>query len=244
MEHGEGRALYLRIADALRQRILSGGHPVGDLLPSENELSDAYRTSRVTVRKAFQILESEGYIKARQGKGYIVQPPRHALFTLIFGDEESRREYRCLEVRVIPPPAHVARSLALEGDTPVIAIRRILEREGVPLAYEEKFLLYERGRPTAELELGYAEFADYFSDRFAAVSLRTELRVRATLPPAHVRLALGSGEERLLAVDRLVLSPGGERIGFSREYLTPEYGPLRAFSGRSGPGDGASDSGE
>ena len=231
------RALYLRIADSLRQRILSGGHPVGDVMPSENELAGAYRTSRVTVRKAFQILESEGYIKARKGKGYIVQPPRHTVFTLIFGDEDNRHEYRCLGVSVLPPPEHVARSLALREGTPVVVIRRILEQEGVSLAYDEKFVPYERGRPTVELELGYSEFPDFFSDRFASVSLRTEMRIRVTLPPEHVRAALGTGDDRLLAVDRLVLSPEGERIGFSREYLTPEFGPLRAFSGRSGPAE-------
>lgn len=235
------RALYLRIADTLRQRILSGGHPVGDLLPSENELSDAYRTSRVTVRKALNILEGEGYIKARQGKGYIVQPPRHAVFTLIFGEEDTRHEFRCLEVGIIPPPEHAARSLALKEGDLVVVIRRILEREDGPLAYDEKFIPYERGRPTVELELGYSEFADYFSDRFSALALRTEMRIRATLPPEHVREALGSGQARLLAVDRLVISPAGERIGFSREYLMPEFGPLRAFSGRSGSAESTID---
>ena len=225
------QALYQRIAGSLRARILSGGHPVGDVLPSENELADAYRTSRVTVRKAFQILESEGLIKARQGKGYIVQPPRHSTFTLIFGAEAEQGAYRDLEVSIVPPELPVSRMLALGDGQLVISIRRVLERGGLPAAFDEKFIPYERGKPTVEQELEHAEFPELFAGRFVTVSLRTEMSIRASSPPDYVRRALDTGDEQLLTVERLILSPEGQRIGFSREWLTGAFGPLRAVSG-------------
>ena len=225
------QALYQRIAAALRQRILSGGHTVGDVMPSENELAGAYRTSRVTVRKAFHILESEGLVVAKQGKGYIVQPPRSTVFTMIFDEEAGAGHFRILEVTILPAEIGPAQALELPEGHPVIAIRRILEREGTAVAYDEKYIPYERGTPAVEMELRFSEFPDLLSDRFASVSLRTELRIRTALPPERARKALGCGADKLITLEKLVLSPEGQRVGYGLEYLTPRYGPLLASSG-------------
>ena len=45
------------------------GISVCEKLPSENELASSYGISRHTVRKALSILENEGYVTARHGKG-------------------------------------------------------------------------------------------------------------------------------------------------------------------------------
>jgi len=227
------RALYQHIAASLRQRILSGGHPAGDILPSENELAGAYRTSRVTVRKAFQILESEGLIKARQGKGYIVQPPRHEIFTMVFGQEPDGEQYRCLEVSILSPDPAVSEKLDLMDGQPVIAIRRILERKGQPVAYDEKYIPYERGKPIVEAELRFSEFPDLFADRFVSVSLRTEMQIFVERPPERVSRILSGSEEPLMTVERLILTTDGRRIGYGIEYLLPEFGPLKATSGHT-----------
>ena len=223
--------LYQRIAASLRERILSGGHPAGDMLPSENELAGAYRTSRTTARKAYQILESEGLIKPRQGKGYIVQPPKHAVFTLIFGESGEQGKYRYQGVDICQPDGEATRMLGLHDGQLVIAVRRVLERDGVPVACDEKFIPYERGVPSVEAELHFSEFTDLFAARYGAAALRTEMFIRAETPPAEIGAALDTGAERLLTVTRLVLTTEGQRVGFGRMYLTEAFGPLRADSG-------------
>ena len=223
--------LYQRIAASLRERILSGGHPAGDVLPSENELAGAYRTSRTTVRRAFQILESEGLIKPRQGKGYIVQTPRRAVFTLVFKDGGETGKYRYQGVDIRQPDGEATRLLGLHDGQLVIAVRRVLERDGVPVACDEKLIPYERGVPSVEAELHFAEFTDLFAARYGAASLRTEMLIRAEKPPAEIGAALDTGTERLLTVTRLVLTAEGQRVGLGRMYLTEAFGPLRADSG-------------
>ena len=225
------QALYQRIAAALRQRILSGGHPAGDLLPSENELAGAYHTSRVTVRKAFDLLVAEGLIKARQGKGYIVQPPRHGEYTLYFGSGEEPGHYRCEEVRLLPPDQEISRALNLHNGQLTVVIRRVLEREGVSVACDEKYIPYERGSPTVERELSSARQPEELTDRTEEVSLRTEMTLRVAPPPPEVRKALGCGKEGLLMTERLFLALEGKPLGLSRTYLTSDYGPLSAVAG-------------
>ena len=63
---------YRAIADELRERVGAGEFGAGRLLPSESELSASFGVSRVTVRKALELLRDEGLIDARQGFGWFV----------------------------------------------------------------------------------------------------------------------------------------------------------------------------
>lgn len=63
---------YLIIYNDLVRRIEANGWAIGDLLPSENELSAEYEASRETIRKALDLLSQDGYIQKIQGKGSVV----------------------------------------------------------------------------------------------------------------------------------------------------------------------------
>ncbi|NBA39356.1 trehalose operon repressor [Enterococcus hirae] len=56
----------------LEQKILDQQYPPHTLLPSENQLIQIYGVSRETIRKALNLLTTEGYIQKKQGKGSIV----------------------------------------------------------------------------------------------------------------------------------------------------------------------------
>jgi GntR family transcriptional regulator len=61
--------LYYQLERALRNRILSGKIAPAEPLPTERELCEEFGVSRITVRQALAILESEGLIKREQGRG-------------------------------------------------------------------------------------------------------------------------------------------------------------------------------
>jgi len=67
---------YVAIADDLRRQVAAGDLAAGAVLPSEAELAGAYAVSRVTVRKALELLRAEGLIDARQGFGWFVPADR------------------------------------------------------------------------------------------------------------------------------------------------------------------------
>ena len=68
-----GTPVYRQIADSLRHKIRSGEYGPGQQLPSERELVEAYRASRVTVRQAIAVLRTEGLIEAHHGRGLFVR---------------------------------------------------------------------------------------------------------------------------------------------------------------------------
>lgn len=63
---------YMQIYRDLAKKIEQGVWPRNSLLPSENDLTEMYGTSRETIRKALNLLSNNGYIQKVRGKGSIV----------------------------------------------------------------------------------------------------------------------------------------------------------------------------
>ena len=68
--------LYRQLMQRIRADIASGVYPVHSRIPTEAELGENYRVSRVTVRKALAELTREGLLRRMQGKGTYVCAPR------------------------------------------------------------------------------------------------------------------------------------------------------------------------
>jgi len=65
---------YSRLANMLREQIVSGYIKPGQFLLSENELCKYYGMSRTSVRKSLEQLHKEGLIVKKVGQGTIVSP--------------------------------------------------------------------------------------------------------------------------------------------------------------------------
>jgi GntR family transcriptional regulator len=68
----DGTPLYLKVAEVMRQRILRGIWKTGELLPTIDTLMQEFEVARITVREAVKILESEGLVDPRRGRGTMV----------------------------------------------------------------------------------------------------------------------------------------------------------------------------
>lgn len=66
---------YLDIVRDLKEKIESDYYPSWSTLEGEVHLADYYKTSRMTIRKALNMLKDQGYIHTRQGSGIYVNPP-------------------------------------------------------------------------------------------------------------------------------------------------------------------------
>ena len=65
--------IYEQLADQVKREIISGGLRENDVLPSVRALSGELRISALTVKKAYDRLEEEGFVVTVHGKGtYVV----------------------------------------------------------------------------------------------------------------------------------------------------------------------------
>jgi GntR family transcriptional repressor for pyruvate dehydrogenase complex len=57
------------VADTLRQQIVSGELGEGQRLPPEDELTEQFGIARTTLREALRVLESQGLLSIKRGRG-------------------------------------------------------------------------------------------------------------------------------------------------------------------------------
>ncbi|WP_239254093.1 GntR family transcriptional regulator [Listeria ilorinensis] len=72
------RLLYQQVHEKLVTKIQSGSLPVGEKLPSEAELMNEFGVSSITLKKALELLKTEGYISRRPRVGSYVISDRPA----------------------------------------------------------------------------------------------------------------------------------------------------------------------
>ncbi|PKM53559.1 MAG: GntR family transcriptional regulator, partial [Firmicutes bacterium HGW-Firmicutes-3] len=106
-----GSPEYLKIVDAIKNRITSEEIKPGDAIQSENLLCEEFNVSRMTVRKGLAVLVNEGYIYSIPGKGNYVCEPNLDSYTLHFDEmmttEKKGEEIRLIEVNVVKPSYEV-----------------------------------------------------------------------------------------------------------------------------------------
>lgn len=143
----EGVPLYVKIREALRADILQGKLHPGQKIPSEDELADLYRVSRMTVRQGILELIKEGLLHRKHGVGTFVSYPHfdrdHTRLTNFF---ESAREQgidassTVLKIEISPAPEKIAQELRLSPDESVICIRTLRFVNQTPVTVHDSYL--------------------------------------------------------------------------------------------------------
>lgn len=72
--NGSSTPLYEQIMNAIKENVKSGTLEAEEQLPSVRQLSKELGVSILTVKKAYDTLEAEGFIVVRQGLGTFVAP--------------------------------------------------------------------------------------------------------------------------------------------------------------------------
>ena len=155
------RIRYRQIADDLRHRIVSGEWAAGQVLPSEAALGVEHGVSRVTIRKALEVLRSEGLVDSRQGFGWLVAAetlpqPLASLVTIEQQLEASGRSSvrRVLDFRFVDAPPPVAAKLGNR----VLEVRRLNLADGEPFARVTVWCREDLGESLSKADVERASF--------------------------------------------------------------------------------------
>ena len=71
--------IYEQIKNSIVEQIINDELKEGEAIPSIRNLAQDIKISVMTIKKAYDELESEGYIVSRQGKGTFVAPKNKEL---------------------------------------------------------------------------------------------------------------------------------------------------------------------
>jgi GntR family transcriptional regulator len=122
---------YEVIFNDIRKKIENGTFPVNAKLPTEPELGEQYKVSRITVKKAIDQLVAQGLLIKRRGSGTFVKglseqegrlsPQINGLFNAI---DKSKIQSEVVLFEIIPAGQTVAAKLNILGDDFVYHIIR------------------------------------------------------------------------------------------------------------------------
>ena len=69
LNYRDARPIYEQVKDGLRRLMVSGAIAPGDKLPSVRALASSLAINPNTIQRAYEALESEGYVYSVAGKG-------------------------------------------------------------------------------------------------------------------------------------------------------------------------------
>ncbi|TFG60507.1 MAG: GntR family transcriptional regulator [Spirochaetales bacterium] len=138
-----GLPLYLQIKDHLLGKIDSGFWQEGEMVPTEAELCEAYKVSKITIREAVKLLVKDGKLKRTPGKGTFViknklEQKLNRFFSFTRWAEQNglRPASRILKVENMACDAQIAEHLSIRRGQAVTRIERLRIGGEEPLMLE------------------------------------------------------------------------------------------------------------
>jgi GntR family transcriptional regulator len=207
---------YQEIAQTLRERVVEGEFPPGRLLPSEAELSSTYKVSRVTMRRALEVLREAGVLDARQGFGWFVatDPVRQKIGRL--GTIEGQMAASGLTPgRRILEFAFVAASRSVQdvlGCDQVLRVRRVSLADDVPFALVTVFCPAEVGQHLSRADVERSPFYELLPESLGDATQTIGAAVVDDKDARLLEVPLGSA---VLRCERVTRNPAGQPVLFS-----------------------------
>ena len=191
--------LHQQLKAAIEDRILSGEWLPGTQVPSERELCEQYKISRITVRQALTVLVMEGRLIRTQGRGTFVASPRIAQqltqltsFTQDMQARGKRSSAQVLEASSVAALSNVARALKVKVGESVIMLKRLRLADGEPVAIETAYLLESRCQGILKENLATRSLYDLLTKKYNLKPVRALQQMEAIACPAAEARLLGT----------------------------------------------------
>lgn len=224
LDETAARPLYLQLRDTLLRRIEAGEYTPHQRLPSERELSRAFRVSRITVRQALAELAQSGRVYTRVGKGtYVSDPSARQPLGSLFGFSESVRRHgrvpssSLLEAGLIRADQTIAARLQLAPGAEVVRLRRVRKADGVPIVIELTHLPHAAcpgllQKMTGEISL-YAMLEESYGLRMVSAEVTLEAALADETEAALLQIARPAA---VLRMEQVSHAADGRPMEFTR----------------------------
>jgi len=135
--------VYLQIHDKIKDKIEAEYWKIGDRLPSERELSEAFGVSRMTLRQAIQTLSDEGILERKIGSGTYVARQKvqekmsgTTSFTEIMLSQGRKPSSKAISYFFTQPSSSEMERLSLTEHEAILRMERVRLADGIPICFE------------------------------------------------------------------------------------------------------------
>ena len=216
---------YIKIKEALLEQIDAGMLAPRQKLPSERKLAETFDTTRVTLREALSLLESEGRIYREDRRGWFIspEPVRYDPSQVLSFDGMVKAQNRTSSTKVIAAKTVLATKqastlLELPPFSEVHRLERVRYLDDRPVVYTTHFIKPEFFPNLLDFDLSQS-LIDIYRDHFGICHHKMRYRVTVTSLIGQMAQALRatSGSPAML-VERINYDKKGLLIDCSLEY--------------------------
>jgi GntR family transcriptional regulator len=217
---------YQQLYEILHRRILRGDWQPGELLPSESDLIEQYQVSRITVRRAFDTLVSEGLIYRERGRGTFVAHPtvKQNLIRIVSFTEDMRQRgltpgTRVLSFSLVPAPENIAEALQVEPGEELVVLERLRLADGEPMSLEQSHLVHRHCSGIMEHDFAKNPLRVALEDDYGIRIVQAQQVIRAVSASSRLATELSiKPKSALLHIERISFSQHGVPVEFLRLY--------------------------
>lgn len=162
--------IYKSIADRLRIRLNSANYHIGSPIPAEIRLAEEFGVSRMTIRKAIDLLVGWGLVVRRHGSGtFVAKKDVHHETSNLTGfievmlNQGKEVVSEVLEFVLMPAPPAIASQLRVNIDERIYYSRRVRFVDGKPLMVEDSYMPVKLFRNLSVAHLEGSKFS-YIED--------------------------------------------------------------------------------
>ena len=215
--------LYYQLKEIFRSWIAAGDFDQDGRFPSEAELQQQFKVSRMTIRRALSELVQEGFLVREQGRGSFVVRPRvqdQLRYLTSFTEDMRLRglptRSRILDFRLVHDP-EVAKAMGIPESEELVQLRRLRLVRDDPVAIQNAFIrhrfcpgLVERGLIEGSL---YATLERGYGLKLGRAIQTVEAKPADEYEARLLGIELG---QPVLLLERLTFLKGGEPVEYVR----------------------------
>lgn len=141
--------IYIQVYTKMKRAIEEERYRAGEKMPSETELEKMYGVSRITIRKAIELLKNDGYVYVKQGLGTIVASASmyNSNYVTSFTDGLRAAGYvpsaKDITISHALIPAAIANAMDVPEDRDMICVQRLQMADDKPIAIMSNYILPE-----------------------------------------------------------------------------------------------------
>ncbi len=232
--------LYRYVYQDLYEKIGNGYYPPGELIPTEKELQEIYQVSRVTIRKACDLLVKEHLLQRTPGYGSIVQtrfmtqkPTDQKGFSEEMRSSGKRASTRVLDFCVMPANAQIASILGIQENDLVYHYHRARYGDDELLQLEETYMSVELFPDLSIQHLENSKF-QYVESKGFAIDIAFH-QTMPVLPNEQIaKLFNITTDTPIIKINNTTFLTNGKIMDYTEQYMnSPKY-QLRYIRKREG----------
>jgi GntR family transcriptional regulator len=220
---------YYQVYTVLSQRVRDGEWTPDVPMPTEQEFAASFGVSRVTIRKALNMLQEERLVLRQQGRGtFALPPPRRQSRANFSGllenvaDFELHTKVRVLSFGKVALPDETARLLECDPGTQALRIVRVRSDSQSPFSFTTTHVPEPEADLLDEASLGNQTVSSALA-KAGVVTVSAEQRLSATVAGVevakHLRIDVGAP---LISMTRVMRNEDGRPVEVIHALYRPD----------------------